>query len=145
MKDLSLFQSGVIFPLFQSVGTSSDCYSFSSVMDTGLATSSASSLRIHGCISSGPMGLYIFRFLRMWSQIWYSDTWVSLYIFQPFIHSQMVALLCFVALKWWMWVSWKSRFWITGNKIYKFKFPFLTLASYLLLLFLNVIWSFFMT
>lgn len=42
-------------------------------MNDGLATSSASSLRTNGCISSGPMDLCTSRFLRC-SQTWLSPT-----------------------------------------------------------------------
>jgi len=45
---------GVLIHLFQSVGTSLDCYNFSNMMDSGLATST-SSLRTHGYTSSDTM------------------------------------------------------------------------------------------
>ncbi|GAB0209091.1 hypothetical protein GRJ2_003374800 [Grus japonensis] len=48
---------GVMFPLFQSAGTSPDCQDFSNMMESGLATSSAISLKTRRCISSGPMNL----------------------------------------------------------------------------------------
>ena len=67
------FKMGVIFPLFQSVGTSPDCHDLWNMMDSGLATSSTSSLRIHGWISSGPIDLCTFMFLK-WSQICSSPT-----------------------------------------------------------------------
>ncbi|KAK4811014.1 hypothetical protein QYF61_015718 [Mycteria americana] len=51
------------FAQVQSVGTSPDCHNFSNMMDSGLATSSTSSLRTRGCISSGPMDLCTFRAL----------------------------------------------------------------------------------
>lgn len=43
-----------MFLLFQSMGTSPDCHNFSNMMNGGLATSSTSSLRTYGSISSGP-------------------------------------------------------------------------------------------
>lgn len=46
-----------LFPFFQSMGTFSDCHDFSNRMDSDLATTSASSLRTLGYISSGPMDL----------------------------------------------------------------------------------------
>lgn len=45
---------GFMFPLFQAVGTSLDCHNFLDMMGSGLATSSTSSLRSHGCTSSAP-------------------------------------------------------------------------------------------
>lgn len=45
----------VIFPLFQSAEASVDSHGFSNITDSGLATSSASSLRTCGCNSSGPL------------------------------------------------------------------------------------------
>jgi len=62
---------GVMLPLLQSVGSSPDHHELSNMMESGLATSSASSLRTHGCISSGPMDLCTFKFLRK-SQNWSS-------------------------------------------------------------------------
>jgi len=56
---LPFLKMGVMFPLFQSVGTAPGCHNFSNMMDSGLATSSASFLRTHGCISSGPMDLHL--------------------------------------------------------------------------------------
>ncbi|GAB0190261.1 mitochondrial enolase superfamily member 1 [Grus japonensis] len=50
-----------------SVGTLPYCQDFSNMMESGLATSSASSLKTRGCISSGPLDLCTFRFLR-WSR-----------------------------------------------------------------------------
>ncbi|KAK4832883.1 hypothetical protein QYF61_026433 [Mycteria americana] len=41
-----------------SPGTSPDCNDFSNIMESGLATTSASSLRTLGCISSGPIDLF---------------------------------------------------------------------------------------
>ena len=64
---LPFLKMGVMFPLFQSVGTSLDCNDFSNMMDSGLATSSASWLGTRGCTSSGRMDLCTCRFLR-WSQ-----------------------------------------------------------------------------
>lgn len=45
---------GVKFPFFRSLGPSPDCHGFWSMMESSLATTSASSLRTLGCISSGP-------------------------------------------------------------------------------------------
>lgn len=53
---------------FQSVDTSLDFHDFSNIMDGGLATSSASSLRIFGCISSCPVDSCTFRFCR-WAHL----------------------------------------------------------------------------
>ena len=61
-----------MFPFFQSLGTSPDCHDFSNIMESGLATTSASSLRTLGCIASGPMDFCTFRFCRR------SRTWSSL-------------------------------------------------------------------
>ena len=61
-----------MFPFFQSLGTSSDCHDFSNIMESGLATTSPSSLRTLGCISSGPMDFCTFGFCRR------SRTWSSL-------------------------------------------------------------------
>lgn len=48
----------VLFSVFQFLGTSIwNYHNFSNTMASGLATSSPSSLRAHGCISSYPMGL----------------------------------------------------------------------------------------
>ena len=55
-----------MFPFFRSPGTSSDLHDFPDIMESGLATTSASSLRTLGCIPSGPRDLWMFRFLR-WS------------------------------------------------------------------------------
>ena len=59
--------------LLQSLGTSPDCHNLSNMVESGLATLSASSLRTRGCISSGPMDLCTFRFLRQ-SRTWSSPT-----------------------------------------------------------------------
>ena len=40
-----------MFPLFQTLGASPDCHNFSNMMDSGLATSSAGSLRTRRCTS----------------------------------------------------------------------------------------------
>jgi len=56
-----------MLPFFQLPGTSSDCHDFLSVIEKDMATKSANSLRTLGCISSGPIDLGIFRFLR-WLQ-----------------------------------------------------------------------------
>lgn len=55
------------FPFFQSVGSSPAYHSFSNMVDSGLGTSAASSLRTCSWISSGPVDLRTFRFLG-WSQ-----------------------------------------------------------------------------
>ncbi|KAK4829762.1 hypothetical protein QYF61_006486 [Mycteria americana] len=61
-RDKDVVQDSVkCFAQVQSVGTSLDCHNFSNMMDSGLAISSDSSLRPHGCISSGPMDLGTFR------------------------------------------------------------------------------------
>jgi len=60
---------GSIFPFLQSPGTSPDYHDFSNIMGSVLATTSGSSLRTLGCISSGPIDFCMFRFLR-WSQTW---------------------------------------------------------------------------
>ena len=60
-----------MFPFFQSLWTSSDCHEFSNIMESGLATTLANSLRTLRRISSGPMDLCMFRFLR-WSRTWSS-------------------------------------------------------------------------
>jgi len=62
-----------MFTLFQSVGTSLDCYDFSYMLDSGLATSSASSFRTHRCTSSGLLDLCTYWLLR-WSWTWSSPT-----------------------------------------------------------------------
>ncbi|KAK4810922.1 hypothetical protein QYF61_013330 [Mycteria americana] len=41
----------------QSPGTSPNCHDFSNIMESGLATTSANSLRTLGCMSSGPIDL----------------------------------------------------------------------------------------
>ena len=64
---------GVMFPLFQLMGTSPDCHDPSNMMDGGLATSCDSSLRTCGWISLGPVNLCTFGFFR-WSQTWSSLT-----------------------------------------------------------------------
>ena len=63
----------IVFPIFQSEGTSLDCHYFSHMMENGLAISSASSFRTRGCPSSAPMDLCTFRFLRS-SRTWSSPT-----------------------------------------------------------------------
>jgi len=55
-----------MFCFFQSLGVSPDCDYFSNMMDNGLLTTLAKSLRTLECISSGPLDLCIVRFLR-WS------------------------------------------------------------------------------
>jgi len=64
---LPFFKMDAMFPFFQSPGTSSDCYDFSNIVKSGLASTSANSLRTLGCISSGPIGLGMFCFLK-WSR-----------------------------------------------------------------------------
>jgi len=46
-----------MFPFFQSLGTSPDCHDLWNIMESGLAMTSANSLRTLGCISSGPTDL----------------------------------------------------------------------------------------
>lgn len=55
-----------MFRLFQSPATSPDFHDFSNMMESDLSTTTASSLRMLGCISLGPIGLYWFTFFR-WS------------------------------------------------------------------------------
>lgn len=62
-----------MLPLFQPVGTSSDCHNLSSMRDSGLATSFGSSFRTHGCTSSAHMDFCTFRFL-WWLKTWFSPT-----------------------------------------------------------------------
>lgn len=64
---LHFLKISVVFSFFESLEVSPDCDYFSNMMEKGLTTTSAKSLRILGCISSGPMDLYVVRFLR-WSQ-----------------------------------------------------------------------------
>jgi len=56
-------------PFLQSPGTSPDWCDFSNVVESGLATTSANSLRTLGYISMGPMHFWMFRFLK-WLQTW---------------------------------------------------------------------------
>jgi len=53
-----------MFPFFHSLGTSPNSCDFSDMMEIGSATTSASSFRILGFISSGPMDLYTFSLIR---------------------------------------------------------------------------------
>ena len=69
----ALFKNGDNASLFQSLGTFPDCCDFSIMMEGGLATTSANSLRTLGCILSGPMDFCMFRFLR-WSRTRFSLT-----------------------------------------------------------------------
>jgi len=48
-----------MFPFFQSLGTSPDYHDFSNIMESGLATTSASSLMTLGCITRSHGLLYI--------------------------------------------------------------------------------------
>jgi len=63
---LPFLKMGKMFPIFQSTGTLPDYHDLSNIMESGLATTSANSLRTLGCISSGPTDLSTFRFSR-WS------------------------------------------------------------------------------
>lgn len=64
---LSLLKIGATLPFFQTQETSCDCHNFSHVTVSALATTPAPSLRTLGCISLGPIDLWVFRILR-WSQ-----------------------------------------------------------------------------
>lgn len=66
-----LFKHEVVSHIVQSLGIL-DCHSFSSMMYSGLGTSSDTSLRTLGCILSGHMDLCTFMLLR--SQTWSSPT-----------------------------------------------------------------------
>ena len=61
------------FPVTRE-STSLPWVEFSSINETGLAITSASSLRNLGCISLGPTDLQMFEFLR-WLWFWYSLTY----------------------------------------------------------------------
>lgn len=52
---------GTVFPLFQSPGILPDCYEFSSIMESGLATPAANSLRALGCIC----GSYRLKYIQI--------------------------------------------------------------------------------
>jgi len=56
---------GSMFSFFQSLGISTDSHDFSNIMKCDLATTSALSLRTLGRISSGPMDLHTFSFIRL--------------------------------------------------------------------------------
>jgi len=58
---------GVTFSFFQSPGTSPDSYDFSNMMESSLATTSASSFRTLGCMLSDSIDFYAFS-LKRWSQ-----------------------------------------------------------------------------
>ena len=62
-----------MFPFLQSPGTSPDCHDFSSITDSGLAATSANSLRTLGRVSSGPIDSCMLSFLT-WSHTWSSLT-----------------------------------------------------------------------
>lgn len=64
---------GAIFHFLQSLGTSPNSPDFWHMIDSGLVTTSASSLGILRCTLLGPMGFCMFIFLR-WSQTWSSLT-----------------------------------------------------------------------
>lgn len=51
---------GVLFPNYQSPGVLPDSCDFSNKMESSLTTTSASSLRMLGCVSSGPIVLHTF-------------------------------------------------------------------------------------
>ena len=53
-----------MFPFFQSLGTLPDSYDFSNMMESGSAPTSTFSFRTLGWISSGPMDLSTFSFMR---------------------------------------------------------------------------------
>lgn len=70
---LSLLKSGHNIPFFQSMETWLDYHNFSNIMNSGLATILANSLRTLDCISLGPIDLCLSRFLR-WFQTWSFST-----------------------------------------------------------------------
>lgn len=82
---------GVTFPLQPVMGTSLDYHDLPNMMDNGIVTSSALSLRTHRHISSGPMDLWNFQFLR-WSQTRPSPTAGGSSFSSPF--------LCPLQLEW---------------------------------------------
>lgn len=55
---------GVMFLFFQPLRTVSDSHDFSDLMESGWATTSASSFKILECMLSGPMDLYTFSLMR---------------------------------------------------------------------------------
>ena len=70
---LPFLRMGVMFLLFQSVGTSTDSHGLSFMMDSTLAISSSSSLRRHGWFLWVPIDFCTFKFFR-WSQTWSSPS-----------------------------------------------------------------------
>jgi len=74
---------GIMFPLFQAEGTSTNSHDLSYMMDSGLANSSTSSLRTYGWTSLGPMDLCTFKLFRS-SQTWSSLT-ASRFSFSHFL------------------------------------------------------------
>lgn len=67
----AFLRMSVMFLFFQSLWTISEYHDFSGMMESGLATISASYFRTLGCISLSLMELCMFMFLE-WSQIWCS-------------------------------------------------------------------------
>ena len=55
-----------MFPFFQSLETSPDSHNFSNMMESNLETTSASSFRLMGCMSSGHIDFCTFSIMR-WS------------------------------------------------------------------------------
>ena len=55
---------GVIFPFFLSLETSCGSHDFSNMMESILATTSASSFRTLGFLSHRPVDLYSFRLMK---------------------------------------------------------------------------------
>lgn len=88
---------GTVFPLFL-VGTSPDCQEFSNMMVNGLANSSASSLKTYKCISSGPMDLCTFRFLKLLKPN-LPLQWVVLYSTSRFVFCDLAVWLEYLPVK----------------------------------------------
>ena len=57
---LPFLNMGLMFPFFQSSGTSPDSHDFSNMMEGGLETIQASSLRTLQCTLCSPIDLYVF-------------------------------------------------------------------------------------
>jgi len=86
---LLFLKMGTMFPFSHSPGTSPDSHDLSNIMESGLGTASASSLRTPGCISSGPTDLCMFRFLRWFGENYICactkrDTAIYFWSFRPF-------------------------------------------------------------
>ena len=63
-------KTSAMLPFSQSPGTSSDCRDFSNIIESGLAITSANSLRTPGCISLEPIHLWMLKLLK-WSGTWF--------------------------------------------------------------------------